>query len=154
MKGVFLYDFKLINGTFHTIIWKKIIPNDLRSVLIIMKYIELVMLIVNRKIYCAGYVTIPAKVVDIAHSYLSDHCQEIASSETSSSKTFQTMEVHVINLTTNRIVKINIYFIYRFFRKLFQLNICNLNSKIHIRSCVFIDNEPRKKNYILFRFNN
>jgi hypothetical protein len=115
-----------------------------------MKSIELVMLIVNRKIYCAGYVTIPAKVVDIAHSYLSDHCQEIESSETSSSKTFQTMEVHVINLTTNRIVKINIYFIYRFFRKFFQtelkLNICNLNSKIHIRSCVFIDNKPRKKN--------
>jgi hypothetical protein len=116
-----------------------------------MKSIELVMLIVNRKIYCAGYVTIPAKVVDIAHSYLSDHCQEIESSETSSSKTFQTMEVHVIHLTTNRIVKINIYFIYRFFRKFFQtelkLNICNLNPKIHIRSCVFIDNEPRKKNY-------
>jgi hypothetical protein len=61
------------------------------------------------------------------------------------------MEIHVIHLTTNRIVKINIYFIYRFFRKFFQtelkLNICNLNPKIHIRSCVFIDNEPRKKNY-------
>jgi hypothetical protein len=77
MKGVFLYDFKLINGTFHTIIWKKLIPNDLRSVLIIMKSIELVMLIVNQKIYCAGCVTIPAKVVDIAHSYLNEFLKDL-----------------------------------------------------------------------------